>query len=211
MRLKLISCAVFKPELGETDAVFVPIGEHAAPERLRARLQAEIDSAQGVDAVLLLFGLCGNATAELTARDVPVLIPRAHDCAGILLGGMERWRAVFGERPSRPYRSAGNLEDPLSAENLTARYGEEEARRLQQELHLEPPLFIRTVPCAHACPEEVQGTTALIEALLRAEPHPDLFILQPGETSRADVLHGGVFAGVLPAVDQRCAGAERKL
>ncbi len=193
MKFKLISCAVFKPELGNADAVFVPIGAHIAPDRLRARLQAEIDSAEGVGAVLLLFGLCGNATAGLTARDIPVIIPRAHDCAGILLGGMKGWRGVFGENPSRPYRCAGNLTDPLSLENLTALYGEEEARRLRHELHLETPLFIRTAPCAHDGPEDVQGTTALIEALLRARPHPDLFILNPGETSRADPLTDRVF------------------
>lgn len=65
---------------------------HAEPATLRVRIQASIDRvAPGADAVVLAYGLCGGATAGIEARDVPVVLPRAHDCATIFLGSRARY------------------------------------------------------------------------------------------------------------------------
>ena len=58
----------------------------------------------------LLLGLCGNATAGIEARNVPVVMPRAHDCCTVFLGSRERFREHFADNPSRPFSSAGYLE-----------------------------------------------------------------------------------------------------
>ena len=47
----------------------------------------------------MAYGLCGQATAGLTAKDVPVVVPRAHDCITIFLGGRERYNAEFEKQP----------------------------------------------------------------------------------------------------------------
>ncbi|MCS7049718.1 MAG: DUF1638 domain-containing protein, partial [Verrucomicrobiae bacterium] len=111
MRLKLISCNVFQREvclcLSTTphvvDVEFTELGEHANSAGLRRFLQSKIDATEAsgkpYDAVLLLYGLCGNATAGLRARSRPLVLPRAHDCCTILLGSKERFAEYFKDAP----------------------------------------------------------------------------------------------------------------
>jgi hypothetical protein len=60
--------------------------------------------------VLLCLGLCGNATVGLTSRSARLVIPRAHDCATILLGSRKRFKKHFERMPSQPYLSRGHVE-----------------------------------------------------------------------------------------------------
>ena len=95
MLLKLISCNVFTREaslcLAESphlvDAEFTELGEHINADKLRAKIQGMIDEASNsprpYDAILLLFGLCGNACVNIEARNIPLVIPRAHDCCTV--------------------------------------------------------------------------------------------------------------------------------
>ncbi len=161
--LKLICCNVFLREacwcLAQSphriDPEFLELGEHVQPERLRATLQARIDAADALpeqyDAICLLYGLCGNAAVGLQARRTPLVLPRAHDCATILLGSRQRFQEVFGDHPSRPFGSVGYWErgnyfvrseggdlqvhpgDPFAA--LVAQYGEDNARYVWESLH----------------------------------------------------------------------------
>jgi len=69
---------------------------HVETASLRERIQAEIDRIEGADpeadAIVLVYGLCGGATAGLVARTRPFVLPRAHDCATIFLGSRERYQ-----------------------------------------------------------------------------------------------------------------------
>ena len=182
MFLKLIACSIFQRELSRlladtphvVDVDFVAIAEHHAPERLRAMLQSRIDAPppahpregeRAYDAVLLAYGICGNAATGLAARAAPLVIPRAHDCATVLLGSRAAFLAHFGECPSHPFGCVGYCERgynncvgehdgrPISDpeyEKYLAEYGEENARYLWETMH--PPvedgraLFITTPP-----------------------------------------------------------------
>jgi hypothetical protein len=162
MQLKLIACNVFMREACYAiarsphiiDPVFTELGEHVRPEALRARLQAEIDAAETAarpyDAVLLLFGLCGNAGVGLQARTRPLVMPRAHDCCAILLGSRAVFREHFADDPSTPFSSAGYLErgeyflrveDGVSTVQIgdayaayVEQYGEENARYIMEAM-----------------------------------------------------------------------------
>jgi len=173
LQLKLVACNVFQREacwcLARTphlvDPEFIELGLHVNPSRLRERLQARIDAADasGIrhDAVLLLYGVCGNAAVGLVARRAPLVIPRAHDCATVLLGGVKRYLEVFGDNPSRPFSSVGYLERCAEAyrteggagleagntyEDFVGKYGEDNAKYIWQTLHPvyddAPALFI---------------------------------------------------------------------
>lgn len=173
LKLKLIACNVFQREacwcLAKTphlvDPVFVELGLHVNPAYLRERLQSLIDAedAQDIrhDAILLLYGLCGNAAVGLQARRTPLVLPRAHDCATVLLGSVGRYQAVFGDNPSCPFSSIGYLERATETyrteggftggigetyESYVERYGEDNAKYIWQTLHPiredEPALFI---------------------------------------------------------------------
>jgi len=48
---------------------------------------------------VLAYGLCGQATAGLMARDIPLVIPRAHDCITLFLGDRARYKDEFENNP----------------------------------------------------------------------------------------------------------------
>ncbi len=122
MRLKLLACEVFTREIGlclaevphTVDVEFTAIDSHDSPDALRQSLQAAIDKAEAsgrdCDAVLLCYGLCGNATVGLVARSAQLVIPRAHDCCTILLGSKRLFRQHFGACPSQSFCSRGHIE-----------------------------------------------------------------------------------------------------
>lgn len=163
MLLKLIACNVFTRELclaiaespHTIDMEFTELGEHVHPETLKASLQTRIDAAcqtgKRYDAILLGFGICGNATIGLQARGVPLVLPRAHDCCTVLLGSRETFATHFKDNPSTPFSSAGYLErgdyflrkvegnEQVQYGDVyktyVEQYGEENARYIMEAMH----------------------------------------------------------------------------
>ena len=178
MKFKLISCNVFKREIEyaaartkhECEIEFLELGEHARPSKLREMLQQRIDAAEGCDAVLLGYGLCGRATDGLAARNRPVVLPRSHDCCGILLGSRKRFEELFRDMPSTPFSSVGfvahgdyyfsdgemMIGDSYAA--LVDQYGEDDAKYIYEAMHpklegeYQPLYFISMteIPCGEA-------------------------------------------------------------
>ena len=76
-------------------------GLHNTPRDLQSSLQETIDrfAGHGYDAILLGYGLCGNGTAGLRAASIPLVIPRVHDCIGLLLGDPARYRQEYDQVP----------------------------------------------------------------------------------------------------------------
>ena len=120
MRICAIVCEILAREAALAAAhspnlihlVYLPSGLHNTPDELRARIQAEIDAASdgSFDAITLGYGLCSRGTADLTARDTPVIIPRAHDCITLFLGSREKYDREFNEHPGTYYYCAGWIE-----------------------------------------------------------------------------------------------------
>jgi len=94
-------CAAWSPHV--VDVELLPRGLHNTPPNLRVQLQARIDAARDTatkyDAIALVYGLCGTALDGLTARDIPIVIPRAHDCITLFLGARERYKEQFEKYP----------------------------------------------------------------------------------------------------------------
>jgi hypothetical protein len=83
------------------DIQLIQRGLHNQPANLRSVLQAEVDSAseKPYDAIVLGYGLCGQATAGLVARKLPLVIPKAHDCITLFLGSRARYQEQFEDFP----------------------------------------------------------------------------------------------------------------
>jgi hypothetical protein len=94
------------------DIELVRIGLHDRPKELRARLQERIDaaSAEKYAAVLLAYGLCGQATAGLIANTLPLVMPRAHDCITLFLGSRKRYQQEFESNPGTYWYSQDYIE-----------------------------------------------------------------------------------------------------
>jgi hypothetical protein len=93
----LYLCAARSPHI--IDIHLVQKGLHNTPAVLHQSLQQAVDSAQGYDALLFGYGLCGQATAGLSAGSIPLVIPRAHDCITLFLGSRERYQQQFTDNP----------------------------------------------------------------------------------------------------------------
>jgi hypothetical protein len=149
VRLKLISCEVLYREMcaavarspHQVDVEFLPMGLHdQGGPAMRARLQEAIDGVEATryEAVLLGYALCGNGLAGLVSRALPLVIPRAHDCIALLMGGRDRYRDYFENNPGVYFRSTGWLEraeDLEQATLLIARYGEDNGRYLLEQFN----------------------------------------------------------------------------
>ena len=166
MILKLIGCDVLMREICHSvaktphvmDIEFTEKGSHDKPDYLRQLIQERIDACQAdeksYDAIILGYGVCGNSTIGLIARDTPLVIPRAHDCCTLFLGSKAKFREHFGDRPSTGFSSSGYLERGDSYvreaneihqfmgldktyEEYVRQYGEENARYIWETLHPE--------------------------------------------------------------------------
>ncbi|MGD0655026.1 MAG: DUF1638 domain-containing protein [Thermoguttaceae bacterium] len=163
MRLKLIACEIFYRELctavarsiNQIDVEFLPkglhdIGQAGMSSRLKEALTAVDES--HYEAVLLGYALCSNGLLGLAARTIPLVVPRAHDCITLFLGGKERYLDYFQTNPGTYFKTSGWIErgqglaqagqdttEHLSGmtqsyEELVAKYGEDNARFLQDQL-----------------------------------------------------------------------------
>jgi hypothetical protein len=103
---RISSLDEFVPDGGsQLDALVrvLELGLHIWPKKLReALLEAALEMSQHVDALLLGYGLCGNALEApeelLSDIGIPVFIPMdedhpVDDCVGLLIGGRERYYA----------------------------------------------------------------------------------------------------------------------
>ncbi len=161
--LKLISCEIFYREVCAAaarsphtiDVEFLPKGLHdIGSSGMLDRLQRSLDAVDGgkYHAVLFGYGLCNNGVAGLTARTLPIVIPRAHDCISLFFGSKERYLEYFNNHPGVFFTTTGWIERGFdsgdlsqisiqriagmdqSYEALVAKYGEDNAKYLWSEL-----------------------------------------------------------------------------
>jgi hypothetical protein len=163
LRLKLIACEIFYRELcaavarsiNQVDVEFLPKGLHDMGQAgMSARLKealAAVDPTR-YDAVLLGYGLCSNGLVGVVADKVPLVVPRAHDCITLFLGSKERYLDYFQSHPGVYFKTTGWIERGegltqyreesiahqsgmmMSYEELVARYGEDNAKYLYDQL-----------------------------------------------------------------------------
>jgi hypothetical protein len=163
MRFKVISCQVLTREISQVIsrsphsivAEILPMGLHDLGASMRPYLQERIDSVDqdGFDAILLGYALCGRGTEGIHATRTPLILPRAHDCIGLLMGSRHRYQAYFDTHPGVYYRSPGWIEyqvpgdllepayaslrnkigERRSREELIARYGDENGNYLFEQ------------------------------------------------------------------------------
>lgn len=156
-RIAVVACGVLSLDLKHTAEdlrikphfELLPGGLHNNPGVLRRRLQETIDalSAGGsFQRVVIGYGICGRGTVDIHAREIPLAIPRVHDCVALFLGSDAAYRREFGRFPGTFYISAGWFEEniePLTQKGphvymgdrrvhygeLVRQFGEEQAKR----------------------------------------------------------------------------------
>jgi hypothetical protein len=163
MHLKAIACQVFTRELEhilarsphKVDLELIPMGLHSLGADMRPRLQQRIDAADPLsyEAILVGYALCGRGTEGLRAGLTQLILLRAHDCIGVLMGDRRRYADYFENHPGVYYRSPGWVEfqtsdlklqpafasqkNPLGEQNtleeFITKYGEDNGRYLYEQ------------------------------------------------------------------------------
>ncbi len=166
-RIHVIACGVLAIDIRRTaqalglrvTSEYLPGGLHSHPRQLRETLQEAVDraSAAGLcDRIVVGYGICGRGTLDIHARNIPLAIPRVHDCIALFLGSDAAYREQFARCPGTYYVSAGWFEekvqpsaapddgqapqpcpthdaasaDRAELERLTAKYGPENAQAI---------------------------------------------------------------------------------
>lgn len=140
MVLHVIACRVLTREISTLAARspntlqlhFVDQEFHDQPEKLRSRIQSEIDlidqaatapaddsnpnntrvstSAERAEGIILAYGLCSNAICRIRSQVLPLIAPRAHDCVALILGSRHRYQEYFDEHPGTYWFTPGWIE-----------------------------------------------------------------------------------------------------
>ena len=159
MRIALIGCMVLGREVNrlasESGHVirtwWLRQGLHDTPDLLRRALQEKIDEVEKenaalpehlrFEAIVFGYGLCSNGVIGLTARSVPLILPRCDDCISLFLGSADRYRALFRTIEGAYWYNTGWMEHAFypSRENYARRraeyveaYGEDNADYLME-------------------------------------------------------------------------------
>lgn len=162
MKLRCLACEVFSRPLYHysansphvVDISLFKRGLHNTPNELNKYLKEQIKATtdNNFEAILLAYGLCGKATLEIQALNIPIVIPKAHDCITLFLGSRDRYNQEFSKTPGTYWYTQDSYERqdvtdetfPLGSyeidvtENLrkeyVKKYGEENAEFLLKTL-----------------------------------------------------------------------------
>ena len=168
-KFKLIACEVFYREAcylaatspHQIDLQFLQKGLHDLETKdMVDHMQKTIDEVEPdkkYDAALLGYGRCNDGLVGVQARDIPLVLPRAHDCITVYFGSRQRYKEYFFAYPGTFYHTTGWVERDLeegeyhlpaygqkgimanlglaqSEQELIEQYGEENARYLMDTL-----------------------------------------------------------------------------
>lgn len=153
MRLQFIVCKVMQREAyfcaarskNVVDVRLMEQGLHDQPDRLRSEVQKALEATTDIqgrpfDATLLGYGLCSNGIVGLSA-DIPIVVPRGHDCITLLLGSKEKYKEYFDSHRGVYWYSPGWIESGKQPseeryENLLKeykqKYGDDNAQYLME-------------------------------------------------------------------------------
>jgi hypothetical protein len=121
-KLKFIGCEIMHREAchlaarcpARVDLEFLRKGLHdLASADMRAKVQATIDAVDpkdGYEAILIGYARCNDGVVGVRARDIPLVIPRAHDCITFFFGSRRAYREYFDSHPGTYYATTGWIE-----------------------------------------------------------------------------------------------------
>lgn len=170
MKLKLLACEILYREFchfisespNHVDVEFLPKGLHdMGTTVMKNRLEMALQNihTDNYDAILLGYALCNNGIIGLQAPDIPLVVPRAHDCITLFMGSRQRYLDYFYTHRGFYYKTSGWMERGSTlTENNTfmpayssyvEKYGEDNAKYLQEQMkemmyHYTGCTYIRT-------------------------------------------------------------------
>ncbi|HHW54640.1 MAG: DUF1638 domain-containing protein [bacterium] len=143
-RCKMYACENLRAEINHfqpegIDIEYLDFGYHRHPGKLPPVLQERLERDREYDAILLGYGLCSKAVRGVRAVHQPLVIPRVHDCIALFLGSQRLYREIFTQNPDIYFLTRGWLAEGVEPyaeyQEWCARYGEETARWMKEEMY----------------------------------------------------------------------------
>lgn len=187
---------------------WIESGLHQYPERLKGRIQEEMDRFSNIDTLLLVFGYCGNSVLGLVPLSFHLVFPRVDDCITLLLGSAEARKEI--ERLGTYFLTEGWLDHENNLwkeyQYTLEKYGEERGKRLfALMLKHYTDLVIIDTGCYNIKQfrdraeeiashlglslETVPGTTRYLEKLLTGPYDHEFICIPPGKTVTMNDLY----------------------
>ena len=127
------------------DVILMEQGLHDEPDRLHSEVQKVLENTHDIqkrpyDASLLGYGLCSNGIVGLSA-EIPIVVPRGHDCITLFLGSKDKYQEYFDSHRGVYWYSPGWIESGKQPskeryEKLLAeykeKYGDDNAQYLME-------------------------------------------------------------------------------
>ena len=234
MRLQFITCKVLQREAyycaarskNVVDVVLMEQGLHNEPDRLRTEVLKALENTRDVqgrpyNASLLGYGLCSNGIVGLSA-EIPIVVPRGHDCITLLLGSKNKYQEYFDSHRGIYWYSPGWIESDEQPskeryerllKEYKEKYGDDNAQYLMEVeqnwiKEYSWATFIDwgltdsgeyknyTKRCAeflHWNYEELKGSPALMQKLIDGDWHESEFlVVKPGQKFGEDLTNEGI-------------------
>lgn len=145
----IIACEAFKGELEVfKDSITVKIlwieqALHNVPDKLHLNVLEKIQEAEKYlnlgDIVLLFLGNCGGALKGISSQTLTLVYPNVDDCIPVILGSMERFKAIQAEKLGTFYLNKNWIdagEDPLSSSRkYIETYGEKKGWKVSKLMY----------------------------------------------------------------------------
>lgn len=209
MKTILIACSMMEDEpkrvFDQTgckiETIWIEKGYHNTPDKLKEKLQEEINRLQEYDEILLAFGLCGNGTEGIVSSQAKLIIPKFDDCINLMLCDGKRKTRALAEAGAI-YLTRGWMEDQESIlskhKEMVNDYDEETAQDILEMMygHYERLVIIdtdsydlkETQEYAEEAAklldfriEQTSGSTKILEQLVMREWDENFIIQEPGQ------------------------------
>lgn len=234
IRLQFIVCKVMQREAyfcaarsnNVVDVRLMEQGLHDEPDRLRSEVQKALERTSDIqgrpfEATLLGYGLCSNGIVGLSA-EIPIVVPRGHDCITLLLGSKEKYKEYFDSHRGVYWYSPGWIESGKQPskeryetllEEYKQKYGDDNAQYLMEVEQTWMKEYNwatyvdwglgdsgRFKEYTKACAEfldwdydELDGDPGLMQRMVDGEWNDDEFlVIKPGQKIGEDLTNEGI-------------------
>ncbi len=145
----IIACEAFKGELEvfkesiTVNILWIEQALHNVPDKLHLKVLEKVREAETYlnpeDIVLLFLGNCGGSLKGVSSQTLTLVYPNVDDCIPVILGSMERFKAIQAERSGTFYLNKNWIdagEDPLSSSRkYIESYGEKKGWKVSKLMY----------------------------------------------------------------------------